>query len=72
MAMCPLLREECREEQCAWWHKFKSEGDGRCVVAELPFIWILMGDIKNNVIDIHKRMGDMGNDVIDIYNRLVE
>ncbi len=35
MAMCPLLREECRREQCAWWFEAEPEEDSNCVIVLL-------------------------------------
>jgi len=35
--LCPLLREECRTKDCAWWQEYYSRGEAwkRCAFVQL-------------------------------------
>jgi len=67
MAMCPLLREECIREQCAWWFEAKSAEYSNCVVALLPE---RIDDISYDVNDIGKDVNGIKDNIANGLNEI--
>ena len=61
MAMCPLLREECVREQCAWWFESKSGGyevGQQCAIALLPD---QLNDVVQGLDDVQNEVGQLAS-----------
>ena len=85
MAICPMLREECIGEECAWWwlpEDWKDQHDENCSIvtitrkmyhikSELESVNSSIADMENNSDDSLKdRLDDLKDGLKDIYSKL--
>jgi hypothetical protein len=49
MALCPLLKSECIQEKCEWWHETELRKHTGCSIVSLP----------DRLVDIYNRLDDM-------------
>ncbi len=65
MAMCPILREECVGEQCAWWFEAESEEYSNCVIALLPD---LLADAVDGLDDVKSEVKGVSSTIDSHYS----